>query len=70
MVINGTESSLVSEVKEKQEQDPIFLELKANVHKKKVMAFEQGGDVVLGYQGRLCVPRVDELQERIKKGSS
>ena len=33
VVTNGTESSLVSEVKEKQDQDPIFLELKANVHK-------------------------------------
>ena len=32
VVMNGDESSLVSE-KEKQEQDPIFLELKANVHK-------------------------------------
>ncbi|WMV45366.1 hypothetical protein MTR67_038751 [Solanum verrucosum] len=29
------------------------------------MAFEQRGDGVLRYQGRLCVPRVDELQERI-----
>ncbi|WMV13728.1 hypothetical protein MTR67_007113 [Solanum verrucosum] len=29
------------------------------------MAFEQGGDGVLRYQGRLCVPKVDELQERI-----
>ena len=29
------------------------------------MAFEQGGDGVLRYQGRLCVPRVNELQERI-----
>ena len=65
VVMNGAESSLVSEVKEKQDQDPILLELKANVHKQKVMAFEQGGDGVLRYQGRLCVPRVDELQERI-----
>jgi len=29
------------------------------------MDFEHGGDGVLRYQGRLCVPRVDELQERI-----
>ena len=29
------------------------------------MTFKQGGDGVLRYQGRLCVPRVDELQERI-----
>ncbi|WMV26128.1 hypothetical protein MTR67_019513 [Solanum verrucosum] len=28
------------------------------------MAFEQGEDGVLKYQGRLCVPRADELQER------
>ena len=65
VMMNGTESSLALEVKEKQDQDPILLELKANVHKQKVMAFEQGGDGVLRYQGRLCVPRVDELQERI-----
>ena len=32
VLMNGAESSLVSEVKEKQDQDPIFLELKANVH--------------------------------------
>ncbi|KAK6789369.1 hypothetical protein RDI58_013168 [Solanum bulbocastanum] len=65
VVMNGAESSLVLEVKEKQDQDPIFLELKAKVHKQKVLAFEQGGDGVLRYQSRLCVPRVDELQERI-----
>ncbi|KAH0757858.1 hypothetical protein KY290_021351 [Solanum tuberosum] len=64
-VANGAESSLVSEVKEKQDQDPILLELKANVQKQRVLAFEQGGDGVLRYQGRLCVPMVDELQERI-----
>ncbi|WMV54654.1 hypothetical protein MTR67_048039 [Solanum verrucosum] len=56
---------MCTEVKEKQDQDPILLKLKANVHKQKVLAFEQGGDSVLRYQGRLCVPRVDELQERI-----
>ena len=65
VVMNGTKSSLVLEVKEKQDQHPIFLELKTNVHKQKVLAFEQGGDGVLRYQGRLCVPMVDVLQERI-----
>ncbi|XP_025888838.1 uncharacterized protein [Solanum lycopersicum] len=63
--MNGAESSLVSEVKEKQDQDPILLELKANVYKKKVMAFEQVVGGVLRYQRILCVPRVDELQQRI-----
>ncbi|WMV14251.1 hypothetical protein MTR67_007636 [Solanum verrucosum] len=52
-------------VKEKQDKDPIFLELKANVHKQKVMAFEKGGDGMLRYQGRLCVLKVDELQKKI-----
>ncbi|WMV46708.1 hypothetical protein MTR67_040093 [Solanum verrucosum] len=65
VVMNGAKTSLVSKVKEKQDQDLILLELKATVHKQKVMAFEQEGDSVLRYQGRLCVPRVDELQERI-----
>ncbi|KAH0775071.1 hypothetical protein KY290_012208 [Solanum tuberosum] len=65
VVTNGAESSLVSEVKEKQDQDPILLDMKANVQKQRVLAFEQGGDGVLKYQGRLCVPMVDELQERI-----
>ena len=61
----GVESSLVSKVKDKQDQDPILLKLKASVHKQKVMTFEQGGDGVLRCQGRLCVPRVDEIQDRI-----
>ncbi|KAH0689476.1 hypothetical protein KY289_016834 [Solanum tuberosum] len=39
--------------------------LRANVQKQKVLAFEQGGDGVLRFQGRLCVPMVDGLQERI-----
>ena len=34
MVNNDIESSLVSEVKEKQDQDTIFLNLKASVHNK------------------------------------
>ena len=46
VVTNGVESSLVAEVKEKEDQDPIFLDLKANVHQKRVLAFEQEGDCV------------------------
>ena len=40
VVINVSESSLVSELN--KYQDPIRLELKSNVHKKKLMSFEQG----------------------------
>ena len=46
-------------MKEKQDQHPIFLELKSTIHKQKVMDFEHGGDGVLRYQGRMCSPKVD-----------
>ena len=65
MVTVGVESSLVSEVKEKQDQDLILLELKSNFHNQKVLAFDHGGHGLLKYQGRLCVPRADGIQERI-----
>src|SRR5688572_1241028 len=65
IVKNGAESSMVAEVKEKQDQDPILLQLKDNVHKQKVMAFAKRGDGVFRYQGRLCVPSVDGIRERI-----
>lgn len=65
VVTNKVKLSLVIEVKEKQDRDPTLLELKTNVHKHKVMGFEQGGDVLSRYQGMLCVPKVDDLQRRI-----
>jgi len=42
VVMNAVESLLVSEEKEKQEQDPELLELKANVHKQKGWIFNKG----------------------------
>ena len=45
MVANRAELSLVSKVKEKQDQDSILLELKENFHKQRILAFEQGGKV-------------------------
>ena len=39
VVTNGDESSLVYKVKEKQDQDPILLDLNANVHKPTVLDF-------------------------------
>ena len=65
MVHNGSKLSFVIEVKSKQGLDPILVELKEAVLKKSVEAFSQGGDGVLRYQGRLCVPNVDELREQI-----
>ncbi|WMV09133.1 hypothetical protein MTR67_002518 [Solanum verrucosum] len=39
--------------------------LKGVVHQQKVGGFSQGGDGVLRYQGRLCVPNVGELRQQI-----
>ena len=60
-VTNGAESSLVSKVKDKNDQDLILLDLKVNVHKQRVFSFEQGADGLLKYEGKLCVPMVDVL---------
>ncbi|XP_070057304.1 uncharacterized protein [Nicotiana tomentosiformis] len=66
IVQNRVESSLVVEVKENQYNDPLLVQLKARTHKHKTMAFSLGmDDGTLRYQGRLCVPNVDGLRERI-----
>ena len=62
---SGAESSFIVEVKEKKDNDPIFLEHKGAVHSHRVEVFSQGGDGVLRYQGRLCVPDVGELRQHI-----
>ena len=54
------------EVKEKQYNDLLLVQLKEGIHKHKTMAFSLGlDDGILRYQRRLCVPNVDGLRERI-----
>ena len=62
-VHNGKELSLVVEVKENQDSEPILLELKGAVHNQRLEVLSQGGDGVLHYQCRLCVPDVGELKK-------
>ena len=64
-VHNKEESSLVVEVKEKKDSDPILLELKNAVHDQRVEVFSQGVDGVLCCQGRLFVPDMGELRNHI-----
>ncbi|WMV55004.1 hypothetical protein MTR67_048389 [Solanum verrucosum] len=64
-VQNRSESSLVVEVKEKQDSDSILLKLKGAVHQQRVEVFSQGGDGGLPSQGQLCVPNVGELRRKI-----
>ena len=53
------------EIKEKQDNDPILLELMGAVYNQRLEVFSQGEDGVLRYQGRLCVPDVGELIQHI-----
>ena len=39
------------------------MDLKISVEAKVIESFSKGGDGVLRYQGRLCVPNVDGLRE-------
>ncbi|WMV41068.1 hypothetical protein MTR67_034453 [Solanum verrucosum] len=66
MVHKGSKLSFVADVKAKQCLDPTLVEMKEAVLRKSVEAFSQGGDGVLRYQGRLCVPNVDDLREQMK----
>ncbi|WMV25289.1 hypothetical protein MTR67_018674 [Solanum verrucosum] len=69
IVHNGSESSFLSDVKDKQGLDPIFVELKETMFKNFVEAFSQGGDGVLLYQGHLCAPNVDDLRSCVHEAT-
>ncbi|WMV41634.1 hypothetical protein MTR67_035019 [Solanum verrucosum] len=66
-VQNGSKSSLVVEVKEKQDSGPILLQLNDVVHQQKVEVFSRGGDGVLRYQDCLCIPKVDGYSRFVAK---
>ena len=55
---NAAESSLLVEVKEKQYNAPILLQLKENAQHGMTKAFDLSQEGVLQCQNRLCVPNV------------
>ena len=61
----SSESSFVVEVKQGQHLDLVLMELKDSVLIKMNQSFILGGDAILRYQDRLCVPDVDDLRTRI-----
>ena len=65
IVHHNSESSLVVEVKSKKHLDQPFMKLKETVIGKFNESFSLQGDGVLRYQGRLCVPNIDGLRNRI-----
>lgn len=60
---SSAESSLVFEMKEKQDRDPSLVMLKQSVRYKNGEVFSQGVDDVFHCQGRFCVPGIDDLRQ-------
>ena len=65
MVHHNSESSLVVEVKSKKHLDQPLMELKELVIGNLNESFSLEGNVVMRYQGRLSIPNVDGLRNRI-----
>ena len=61
IVQDVVKSSLGAEVKEKQAEDTILMQIKKDAGQQKVMSFEINGGGILRYQDRLCVPDIDGL---------
>ncbi|XP_070008231.1 uncharacterized protein [Nicotiana sylvestris] len=60
-----TTSSLVTEVKERQYEDPVLIHYRDTTLQKEKTSFEITEDGVLRYQGRLCVPNVAGLRRQV-----
>ncbi|WMV41240.1 hypothetical protein MTR67_034625 [Solanum verrucosum] len=65
IVQNTTESLLVALVKEKQYDDPLFLQYREGIHEHQITAFNLAEDGTLRCQGRLCVPNIDGSRKKI-----
>ena len=61
----SSESSLVVKVKQVQHLDHVLMELNDSVLINMNESFTLGGDGILRYQDRLCVPDVDDLLTQI-----
>ncbi|XP_070054566.1 uncharacterized protein [Nicotiana tomentosiformis] len=60
-----SELSLVAEVRARQYEDPTLVRLRESIQQCTITAFKIEGDGALRYQGRLCVPNVAGLSEKI-----
>ncbi|XP_070022667.1 uncharacterized protein [Nicotiana sylvestris] len=63
------QSSLVADVKDKQDEDLYLVKLKEGVKNKEITAFTLESDGVLKLNDRLCVPDVDALRKAIMEES-
>lgn len=65
MIQNSSESFLVVDVKSKPHLEPILIAFKDSVLGKSIESFSQGRNGVLIYQGRFCIPDMDDFRRKI-----
>jgi hypothetical protein len=58
-------SSLLQEFQRGQLEDEKVQEIKRNIKEEKSLGFSEDDEGVLWYKGRICVPNVKELKEKI-----
>jgi hypothetical protein len=59
------DSSLLQEIRRGQLEDENVQEIKHNIKEEKSPGFSEDDEGVLWYKGRICVPNVKELKDRI-----
>jgi hypothetical protein len=58
-------SSLLQEIQKDQLEDEKIQEIKRNIKEEKLSSFSEDDEGVLWYKGRICVPNVKELKDKI-----
>jgi hypothetical protein len=58
-------SSLLQEIRRGQVEDEKIQEIKRNIKEEKSPVFSKDDEGVLWYKGRICVPNVKEMKDRI-----
>jgi hypothetical protein len=58
-------SSLLQEIRKGQLEDETVQEIKRNIKEEKSSDFSEDDEGVLWYKGRICVPNVKELKDKI-----
>jgi hypothetical protein len=61
----GVGSSLLQEIQRGQLEDEKIQEIKRNIKEEKSLGFSEDDEVVLWYKGRICVPNVKQLKDKI-----
>jgi hypothetical protein len=58
-------SDLLQEIRKGQVEDEKIQEIKCNIKEEKTPGFSEDEEGVLWYQGRICVPNIKELKDKI-----